>query len=272
MTPLLYSIPCILMLCIEQHALYAYKNPTHWLTTSLLARETEQISHEYTVQSRAKIDVEIIKGNITLESWGKQQIVVQITKYARTREELMSDPLTIQHDPKRLSIKAVPDYKHIITDITIMVPGNTTIEIHISQEGDCYASSTPRIATIHTISGDIDITTHTDGNIKATTEHGSIKLDCEAFSPESSIMLSAPHGSLTVGLPPLVNARLDALSQRGIILSPDFPIIFDSFTSTLEKNSWKQLQKKAKGYIGLKESEAPITLMAQKNIMIRSIE
>lgn len=267
-----YSIALILMFCIEQRRALAYTTPANWLTTSILAREEEQASYEYTLQPKSKINLEITTGNITLESWGKQQVVVQVTKHARTREELANNPLAIKNDPKSLVISTIPEYQHIITDVAIMVPGNAAVTILINQAGDCIASSAPRTLKIHTMAGTIDVTTHTDGNINAATENGSIQLICEAFSPESSLMLSAPRGGITLSLPPLVSARLDAVSQRGTILSPHFPIIFDSFTSKLEKNSWKQLQKKAKGYIGEKESEAPITLLAQKNIIIRALD
>ena len=67
----------------------------------------------------------------------------------------------------------------------------------------------------------------------------------------------------------MVQARLEAKSQRASVLS-QLPITFDAFTTKLEKNTWKQLQKKVKGLLG--EGDAPITLTARGTIFITRYE
>lgn len=257
-------------LALSMHTAPAHADLGNWLTTSLIAREEEQCTYEYTMRPKATVNIAIITGNITIESWGKPHVMVQLTKHARTREELLPNPLEIIHDQQSLKIHAIPTYKHIITNITLMVPGTATVTVNIEEQGDCNIPAAPRNLTIHTQSGEITAVTHLDGNINATTENGSIYLTCEAFSTISSVMLAAPRGSITLGLPTFVQARVEAHSQRGAVLS-QFPITFDPFTAKLDKNSWKQLQKKVKGTIGMSgEGEAPITLNARNTIAIKA--
>jgi hypothetical protein len=257
----------ILVCCMAPQVMYS--DVTSWLPTSFVARQEEQTSEEYRLRPRSSIELSLIRGSVKLETWNKPFAIVNVVKHGRSTEELSSTKLIVNSTPTQLIINAEQPYVQSLIDISLVVPADVSANITISEQGSITIVSAPRNLILHTHHGEINATTYTDGSVKANTDQGSITITCEAFSPTSSLLCTAPQGAITLYLPPLAQARIEARSQKASIQS-QIPIIFDSFTTKLEKNTWKQLQRQVKGTLG--EGEAPITLSARGIIFIKRYE
>lgn len=257
----------IIICCTTAHTIRS--DVTSWLPTSLVARQEEQSSEEYRLRPRSSIEFSLLRGSIKLETWNKPFAVVNVVKHGRSVEELAATKLIVDPTPTKLIIRSEQPHAQSLIDVSLVVPADASVSVSITEQGSITIISAPRTLTLHTQHGDINVTTYTDGSIKANTEQGSINITCEAFSPTSSILCTAPQGTITLNVPPMIQARLEARSQKASVIS-QLPITFDSFTTKLEKNTWKQLQRQVKGTLG--EGDAPITLSARGTIFIKRYE
>lgn len=255
-------ICCIMSPCI-------FSDVTSWLPTSLVARQEEQSSEEYRLRPKSSIELSLQRGSVKLETWNKPFAVVNVVKHGRSPEELAATKLVVDTTPTKLVIRSEQPHAQSLIDVSLVVPADASVSLSITEQGSITIVSAPRTLTLHAQYGDITATTYTDGSIKANTEQGSITITCEAFSPTSSLLCTAPQGNITLHIPPMAQARLEARSHKASVIS-QLPITFDSFTTKLEKNTWKQLQRQVKGTLG--DGEAPITLSARGTIMIKRYE
>lgn len=264
-----FAIPLLAILTTAHSLDAVFSDVTSWLPTSLVARQSEQSSEEYRLRPRATIELSLVRGSVKVETWNKPFAVVNIVKHGRSAEELAETSLVVDATPAKLLLNSNQPHAQSLIDISLVVPADTSVSVSVNEQGSITIVSAPRTLKLHTQHGEITGTTYTDGAIQANTEQGSIIITCEAFSPTSSLLCTAPQGTITLYLPPMVQARLEAKSQRASVLS-QLPITFDAFTTKLEKNTWKQLQKKVKGLLG--EGDAPITLTARGTIFIKRYE
>jgi hypothetical protein len=246
-------------------SLQAFPEISTWLPTSLVARQEEKSSTEYRVGPRAVVDINLHHGSIKIETWNKPFVVVNITKNARTPEELTATSIKVEHSELKLTLNAEQPPQTLL-HTSLIVPATATVTVKI-ETGPITVISAPRHLTAHTESGTIDITTYTDGSIKAQTEKGDVTITCEGFSPSSSLFATAPRGAITAKVPPTTKAHINARSIKGTIKS-QLPITFDPFTTAIGKNTWKELQRNIKGTFGDGDAVAPITLSAYGNIII----
>lgn len=265
-----YIYHALVITIILTNSLYAVlADVTSWLPTSLVARHSEQSSEEYRLRPRSSVELLLVRGSVKLETWNKPFAVVNVTKHGRSPEELRETNLVVESSPTKLLLKAAQPYSQSLIDISLIIPADSSATITITEYGSISTISAPRNLKLHIQQGDVAITTYTDGTIHAHAEQGYITITCEAFSPTSSLLCTAPQGGITLYLPPMIQAHLEAHSQKGTVTS-QLPITFDAFTTRLEKSTWKQLQKKVKGTLG--EGEAPITLSARNTIAIKKYE
>lgn len=243
---------------------------TSLLPTALVAKEHKESSEEYRLGPRAKIELTLQQGSIKLETWNKPFAVVTVTKYACTLEEL--EQTTLQVNPSELSLimNAQQPHAQSIINVSLIVPAGARVTLTVQGKGDIDVATAPRALTVHTQYGNVKITTRTDGTITANTEQGSTTITCEVFSPSSSLLATAPNGSIKVTLPPFAQAFIDAQTEKGVVTS-DFPITFAPFTTKLGLNTWKKLRKKVKGSIGDSDKTPPITLSARSDIKIEKL-
>jgi hypothetical protein len=245
--------------------LQSFPEISTWLPTSLVARQEEKSSTEYRVGPRAVIDVTIPRGSVKIETWNKPFVMVNLTKNARTPEELAATGIRVEHSELKLTLKGEQSPQTLL-HLSLIVPATATVTIS-TDIGPITIVSAPRNVTARTKSGNIEATTHTDGSINTHTENGNITITCEGFSSSSSLFVTAPDGAILVKVPSTTKARLNARSDRGTVKS-QLPITIDSFTTKVGKNTWRELQRNIKGTIGDGDAVAPITLSAHGNIVI----
>jgi hypothetical protein len=186
----------------------------------------------------------------------------------RTKEEQEQVHFAVEDTPNHLSIVCTQP-KQSIVDITLIVPAQATTQLSILERGELIISSASRKVKAFVQEGDIAIIMSTDGSIDACAEQGAIEVTCQAFSSESALFLRAPQGGIVLSLPELVQATLDAKVDLGIVRS-EIPITFEPFTTELTKQTWKHMQRRAKGSFG--EGGSPIVLIAHTNIAIKRYE
>lgn len=99
-------------------------------------------------------------------------------------------------------------------------------------------------------------------SVIASTQNGNIKWHAKEVPSTSIINLASVSGTISAHLPPEVNADLQAYTERGTITS-DHLITLKPFTTQLNRQAWRRLQKEVEGTLG--SGEAQIKLSSVKS-------
>jgi len=242
-----------------------------WLPLSLIAREEEQSSHEIPLSAQGTVSVSLERGNVTVETWNKEQVMLQIVKHARSAQELTALTIQIESADESCTIKATQPERFTAIDITIMVPRTIATHICIQYEGNILISQATRVNNLYTAQGIITIHALQSCAIQARAEVGTIEAICELWNASSALLLTAPRGSVSLSLPEHTAARLDISSVKYPIHCA-LPITFDTVTMPLTPAAWDTLMKNITGVLGTEETAAPITIYAYKKITIQDIQ
>lgn len=99
-------------------------------------------------------------------------------------------------------------------------------------------------------------------SVVASTENGNIKWHAKEVPSTSIINLASISGTISAHVPTEVNAELQAYTERGTITS-DHLITLKPFTTQLNRQAWRRLQKEVEGTLG--SGEAQIKLSSVKS-------
>lgn len=242
--------------------------PPSWLPTVFSSREVEEKTYEYSVQETTAINLTLVRGSVRLETWNTPKVVITTTIKARTKEELVKTKITAENSKTKLIISIEQPDVSTTVDVIIMVPAHAHLSIKIVEAGPINGNTVPHHLSATTNKQDITLMSSVEGTIVARTEQGSITATCELFGSQSSLLFTAPRGSISLQLPATIQARIEARTQKGVITST-LPITLDPFTTTLDRTTWKRIQKLITGTIH--DGEAPLILSARDAITLTAI-
>lgn len=99
-------------------------------------------------------------------------------------------------------------------------------------------------------------------SVIASTQNGNIKLEAKDVPSTATINLSSVSGTIAAQLPSEVNADVQAYTKYGTITC-DHMITLKPFTTQLNRQAWRRLQKEIEGTLG--SGEAQIKLSSVKS-------
>ncbi len=199
-------------------------------TTIVKLDETEKFEQTYPLNANGRVSVSNVNGSITIETWDANQVKLEVTKIADTKERLAEAEVKIDSKPDAFSVE---------TDYTNQRNGNNwrnngRLEVQ-------YRLTVPKNAVlneIETVNGSISITnannttkaSAVNGTIRATnlrgaatlsTVNGTVEADFDQLQTGSKISLNTVNGTVNLTIPSDANATLRADSVNGNI-SNDF--------------------------------------------------
>lgn len=289
---------CSIILVQSTIADFSFKKLYHTFIPPKLHQET--IYEKINPKSASVLLVKNNCGNVTVAADKNETLVaLKVTKKSPLAERLSklaykqtgnSQELLIEHAATDLQ-----DYESI--DFDIIVPqrlaqtiitktGNilskdcatpallTTAQgnIEIYNAHNSVVASTQEKGTITALSPHARFTAQTNnGNITildshhsvvANSHYGNINWTAKEVPSTSIINLASISGTISAHLPPEVNADLQACTKQGTITS-DQMITFKPFTTQLNRQAWRRLQKEVEGTLG--SGEAQIKLSSVKS-------
>jgi len=239
--------------CTPVHALElpSFDGITSWFSFI----KTEDVSAEYPVKQPAKIIVTNNYGNTTIELWNLPQIRITALKQARTEETLKATAVITnmtEHGGQptvMVETKSSEDAQEdkTVVDYTIFIPKGTDIRISHHNKGSVF---------IKAINYSPEATARL-GNVTVNTNKGSITVQSE--NPiTNSMILKTGKGNVSLNIPQVTNARLEAHTRKGAITST-IPVTLDPVTTTLSGKQWQQMMQHVQGMLGT-ESEGFISV------------
>jgi hypothetical protein len=150
------------------------------LTAGAGALAAQTLDTTLAVRSGTRLSVSNISGNISIRSWGRQQIRVE-AEYDRARVE-------VDDSPGRVIVRTIARRGDADVDYTITVPTNTTVEVNA-------------------VSSDIDVN-GVCGDASLSSVSGDVTLDCGA----GNVALQSTSGDITASN---VRGMLEAGSTSG---------------------------------------------------------
>ena len=144
------------------------------------------------VRSVTRLSVSNISGNVTIRSWGRQQLRIE-AEYDRARVE-------VDDSPGRVTVRTIARRGDADVDYTITVPTGTTVEVNaISSDidmtgvcGDVSLSSVSGDVSVDCAVGDVSVQS-TSGDVSVTNIRGML----EAASTSGDVDVSNVRGDVS---------------------------------------------------------------------------
>jgi hypothetical protein len=109
----------------------------------------------------------------------------------------------------------------VVVDFTVRLPANVRLGAS-TMVGDLRVTGGRAPLVLHTVSGEVDAAT-AQGPVKATSMNGSVRVRMDAFGDTGAVSLKTVNGSVTVELPPRLDAQVSAKTINGAIAT-DYPL------------------------------------------------
>lgn len=254
-------------------------------------KQEEVVKQEIPVSTQQQLHIDNSNGNIRIKTWQQNNVVLKTVKHASSFEDIDKITVKVIRTPDTITVQTASsdeiDNKYSV-DFHALVPkkmalrlatGNGTIkakhcegmiqahtevgaiDLMNTKEKVCVNANIKGSITVQQATGPVQATTN-NGNIAlhetkcsvlAHAAHGSINMHCTHLEPTASIRLTA-YGSIELRLPHEANARLQATSERGTVLSDHF-INLEPQLTKLNKSAWNQLKRNIEGTLGTGEAD-----------------
>ena len=190
--------------------------------------EIEKFEQTYPLSKNGNVSVSNVNGSITVEAWDRDEVRLEATKIADSKESLADVDIKVEATADSFSVEA--DYKSWKWNDKRNENRNRKLEVE-------FRLSVPRTAVlneIETVNGSVSVSNFTNvtkvsavnGNVTAanlrgranlSTVNGQVTADFDRVDGSSRIDLSTVNGEVSLLVPSDVNATIKADSLNGNI-------------------------------------------------------
>ncbi|MBK9154263.1 MAG: DUF4097 family beta strand repeat protein [Chloracidobacterium sp.] len=186
----------------------------------------ERMQQTYPLSANGRVSVSNVNGSITVEAWDRNEVQLEATKSAESKEAL--DRVEIKIDSRADSFSVKTDYEtwrrdqgwknmgNIKVEFRLSVPRTAILDEIETVNGSVNVSNFTRSTKVSAVNGDV---TATDlrGAANLSTVNGAVKADFSSLEPGSKISLNTVNGSAELRIPSDANATIKADSLNGNI-------------------------------------------------------
>lgn len=198
-----------------------------------VADESEKFAQTYPLTANGRVHVSNVNGSITIEGWERNEVKLEYTKTADTRERLADVDVHIDSRPDHFSVEA--DYDNwknnrsgdrwrgggkLTVEFRLMVPRGAVLNEAETVNGSVTASNFTNVTRISAVNGAVKAS-NIRGTANLSTVNGEVAADFDRLEPGSKIMLETVNGRVNLLIPSDANATVKADSLNGNI-SNDF--------------------------------------------------
>ncbi len=201
-----------------------------FLAADAQARVSEKFSQTYAFAADGVISLSNINGDVDIEAWDRNEVLLEAEKFARDEESLARIRLAIEHRPERLAIKTEIDRKlrnfwnHGRAEVRykLKVPAGVSLRQVDVVNSEIRVTGVTGYVDLDSVNGSIEAEGLASGG-RFDTVNGSIKVGFTKVGATDRIVLDTVNGSCTAELPADAAFSLVADSVNGRV-SCDFPI------------------------------------------------
>jgi DUF4097 and DUF4098 domain-containing protein YvlB len=190
--------------------------------------EIEKFEHTYPLTKNGNVSVSNVNGSIVVEAWDREEVKLEATKIADSKESLADVDLDIESTPNAFSVEA--DYKNtnwngnrnegrnrkIEVEFHLFVPRAAVLNEIETVNGSVTVSNFTNVTKISAVNGNVNAT-NLRGAATLSTVNGQVVADFDRVDPGSKINLSTVNGSVSLVVPSDLNATIKADSLNGNI-------------------------------------------------------
>lgn len=197
------------------------------------ADETEKFDQSYPLNASGKVSLSNVNGSIIVEAWDRNEVKVEYTKTADSKERLSEVEVKITSRPDSLSVETNYDnWKQnngsdrwhnggkLQVDFHLMVPRGASLNEIETVNGSVTVSNFVNFIKISAVNGAVNAA-NLRGTANLSTVNGEVRADFDRLETGSKIVLSTVNGHVNLTIPSDSSATINADSLNGNI-SNDF--------------------------------------------------
>ncbi|MFM9903351.1 MAG: DUF4097 family beta strand repeat-containing protein [Pyrinomonadaceae bacterium] len=194
--------------------------------------ETEKFDKTYPLNANGRVKLSNVNGSIVIEAWDRNEVKLEYTKVASSKERLADAEIRIDSRPDYLSIETDYDWKgmnnsgqyrnqgKLRIDYHLMVPRTANLNEIETVNGSVTVSNFVNFTKVSAVNGSV-MASNLRGTANLSTVNGEVAADFDRLESGSKIVCSTVNGKVNLAIPSDSNATINADSLNGNI-SNDF--------------------------------------------------
>ena len=189
--------------------------------------ETEKFEQTYPLSANGRVSVSNVNGSISIETWDDNQVKLEVTKIADSKDRLSEVEVKIDSKPDSFSVET--DYDNLRRDgndwrnngklevqYHLIVPKNAVLNEIETVNGSVSITNANNLTKASAVNGNVKAT-NLRGTANLSTVNGTVEADFDQLQTGSKISLNTVNGKVYLTLPSDANATLRADSVNGNI-------------------------------------------------------
>ncbi len=191
--------------------------------------ESEKFEQSYPLNADGRVSVSNVNGSITVEAWERNEVKLEYTKVADTKERLGDVEIKIESKPGRFSVET--DYGNwknknrgdqwknggkLVVEFRLMVPSGAILNEVETVNGSVSVSNFVNITRVSAVNGSVNAT-NIRGTANLSTVNGEVTADFDRLESGTKISLETVNGKVNLVIPSDSNATVRADSLNGNI-------------------------------------------------------
>jgi len=187
--------------------------------------EIEKFDQSYPLSANGRVSVSNVNGSIEVIAWDRNEVKLEATKIASTRDVLADVDIKVEARPNHFSVET--DYKDrtwgrdrngkdrkLEVQYKLSVPRTAVLNEIETVNGSVTASNFVNVTKISTVNGNVNAS-NLRGTADLSTVNGTVNADFDQVESGSKIELSTVNGQVNLSLPSDANATIKADSLNG---------------------------------------------------------
>jgi DUF4097 and DUF4098 domain-containing protein YvlB len=187
--------------------------------------EIEKFEQSYPLSAKGRVSVSNVNGSIEVIAWDRNEVLVEATKIASTRDVLTDAEIKIDARPDYLSIET--EYRdrtwgrdrngkdrRLEVRYKLSVPRTAVLNEIETVNGSVTAANFVNVTKISTVNGNVNAT-DLRGAADLSTVNGTVNADFDQLESGTRIELSTVNGQVNLTIPSDANATIKADSLSG---------------------------------------------------------
>lgn len=217
------------------------------LASAAHAQSTERIVVPLSSPGRpARLDIAVFSGDIVVEGYDGNEIVVVTDEPVQGRDEQRDNPradglrriqtssvgLTIEEAQNTVSVRM--DLSPNGVDLRIQVPRETSVRANLVNGGDVEIANVTGEHELSNVNGDV-VATDVSGSAVLNSTNGDVRASFVTIDATKPMALTSFNGDVDVTLPAALTADLLVATQHGDVFT-DFDVSAEPDPTTIESN------------------------------------
>jgi DUF4097 and DUF4098 domain-containing protein YvlB len=192
------------------------------------ADEIEKFEQTYPLSKNGNVSVSNVNGSITVEAWDRDEVKLEATKIADSKETLADVDIKVDSTADSFSVEA--DYKSwkwndrknenrnrkLEVEFRLSVPRGAVLNEIETVNGSVTVSNFINVTKVSAVNGNVTAT-NLRGTANLSTVNGQVTADFDQVTGASRITLDTVNGQVSLVVPSDVNATIKADSLNGNI-------------------------------------------------------